>query len=192
MVVLNHEQSHGLTTRDVQRHWQLYLIEGILLVLLGIAAVLIPVLASLAVAIFLGWVFLIGGIAGLVTSLGGRHAAGFGWALASAVITIAASVVLLFWPVTGALSLTLVVAAYLVADGFVSMMLAVEHRRQLASRWIWLFINGVIDVVLAGLIVWLLPQAALWILGVIVGIDFIFGGGALIAMAIGARHPVLI
>lgn len=192
MVVLNQDRTRELSPRDVRAHWKLYLIEGILLLLLGVAALLIPAIASLAVAIFLGWVFLIGGIVGLVTTLGGRHAPGFGWSLASAIITIVAGAVLLIWPITGAFSLTLVIAAFLVADGFVSMMLAVEHRRQMAHRWGWLFLNGVIDVVLAGLIVWLLPASGLWILGVIVGIDFIFGGTALIGMALAARHPAVI
>jgi uncharacterized membrane protein HdeD (DUF308 family) len=192
MVVLDRDRTGELSPRDVRTHWKLYLIEGILLLALGVAALLIPVIASLAVAIFLGWVFLIGGIVGLVTTLGGRHAPGFGWSLASAIITIIAGAVLLIWPITGAVSLTLVIAAYLLADGFVSMMLAVEHRRQMAHRWGWLFLNGIIDVVLAGLIVWLLPASGLWILGLIVGIDFIFGGAALIGMALAARHPALI
>ena len=191
MVVLNQPQTRQISPLDLRHHWHLYLIEGIVLLLLGIGALLIPVIASLAVAVFLGWVFLIGGVIGLVTSLSGRRAAGFGWSLASSIITAIAGGLMLFWPVAGALSITLVVAAYLVADGFVMMMLAVEHRRQFSSRWAWLFVNGAIDVLLAALIVWLLPGSALWVLGLIVGIDFVFGGGALIAMALAARHASL-
>jgi uncharacterized membrane protein HdeD (DUF308 family) len=187
MVVLNEPDRGRLSAQDLRHHWHLYLIEGIVLVLLGIGALIIPAFASLAVAIFLGWLFVIGGIVGLATSLSGRHAAGSFWSLASSIVTVAAGGLILVWPAAGAFSLTIVIAAYLVADGFIMMMLAIEHRRRLASRWSWLFLNGALDVVLAVLIVWLLPQSALWVLGLIVGIDFLFGGGALIAVALAAR-----
>jgi uncharacterized membrane protein HdeD (DUF308 family) len=49
----------------VRQHWKAFLIEGILLVILGLAAMIAPPLAGLAVTIFLGWMFLISGIAGL-------------------------------------------------------------------------------------------------------------------------------
>jgi len=87
----------------------------------------------------------------------------------------------------GAVSLTVVLAAYLVAEGIASMLFAYEHRRQLPARWGWLFFNGIIDLFLAGIIIWLLPFAAVWGLGIIIGIDFIFGGASLIGMAFAAR-----
>jgi uncharacterized membrane protein HdeD (DUF308 family) len=92
------------------------------------------------------------------------------------------------WPVAGAVSLTLVLTAYLAAEGVASMMFAYEHRRHLSGRWGWLFLNGAIDLVLAGIIVWLLPAAALWALGIIIGVDFLFGGASLIGMALEARQ----
>jgi uncharacterized membrane protein HdeD (DUF308 family) len=67
------------------------------------------------------------------------------------------------------------------------MLFAYEHRGQLSSRWGWLFLNGIIDLFLAGIIIWLLPLAAVWALGVIIGIDFIFGGASLVGMALAAR-----
>src|SRR5258706_12397045 len=177
----------ALWPESIKSHWKLFLVEGIVLVILGIGAVLIPVLASLAVSIFLGWVFLIGGIVGAVTTLMGRHVPGFWWSLISAAITIIAGLYLVGWPFAGAVSLTVVLAAYLVAEGIASMLFAYEHRRQLAARWGWLFVNGVIDLFLAGIIIWLLPFAAVWGLGIIIGIDFIFGGASLIGMAFAPR-----
>jgi len=177
----------ALWPESVKGHWKLFLIEGIVLVILGIGAVLIPIVASLAVAIFLGWLFLVGGIVGAVTTLMGRNAPGFWWSLISAAITIIAGLYLVGWPVAGAVSLTIVLAAYLVAEGIASMLFAFEHRSQLPRRWGWLFLNGVIDLFLAGIIIWLLPLAAAWALGLIVGIDFIFGGASLVGMALAAR-----
>ena len=177
----------ALWPETIKSHWKLFLVEGIVLVILGIGAVLIPMLASLAVSIFLGWLFLVGGIVGAVTTLMGRHVPGFWWSLISAAITIVAGLYLVGWPVAGAVSLTIVLAAYLVAEGIASMLFAYEHRGQLRSRWGWLFLNGIIDLFLAGIIIWLLPFAAVWALGLIIGIDFIFGGASLIGMAFAAR-----
>jgi uncharacterized membrane protein HdeD (DUF308 family) len=190
MVSIHHGESPDLLSASVRDHWRLYLVEGLVLIVLGIGAVLIPVVASLAAAIALGAMFLIGGVVGFVATLMGRHAPGFWWSLLSAIVTIVAGVLLLGWPVGGAISITLVLAAYLVVDGIVSMLFAVEHRRQLSQRWGWLLVNGILDLVLAAILVWFLPGAALWGLGLIIGIDFIFGGSSLIALALAARNAV--
>ena len=65
----------------VREHWKAFLIEGILLVILGLAAIIVPPLASLAVTIFLGWMFLISGIAGLALTFWARQMPGFWWSL---------------------------------------------------------------------------------------------------------------
>src|ERR1700742_3623416 len=85
----------------VRAHWKAFLIEGILLAILGLAAMIVPPLASLAVTIFLGWMFLISGIAGLALTFWARGMPGFWWSLLSAVLAIAAGIVLLAQPVQG-------------------------------------------------------------------------------------------
>ncbi len=186
----NAEQSETSGVGQALRaHWRLFLIEGIVLIVLGSAAIIVPPLASLAVAIFLGWVFLVGGGVGLAMTIAGRKAPGFWWGLISAIVTIIAGGVLVGWPVRGAISLTFVLTAFLVADGVLTILFAVEHRRQLSQRWGFLLVNGIIDLLLAGIIVWALPASALWALGLIVGIDLVFGGYSLVAMALAARTP---
>src|ERR1700731_5248465 len=96
----------------VRGHWKAFLFEGILLVILGLAAMLVPPLASLAVTIFLGWMFLISGIAGLVLTFWARQTPGFWWSLISAVLGIAAGLILLTLPIQGVLALTIGVGAY--------------------------------------------------------------------------------
>ena len=171
----------------LHNHWRLFLVEGIVLLILGTAAILVPVVASLAVAVLLGWIFLVGGIVGLAATIVGRAAPGFWWSLLSALVTIAAGCFLVFWPVGGTISLTFVLTAYLIADGLVMMFFAVEHRRQLSQRWEFLLVNGILDILLAGIIVWALPSSAIWALGLIVGIDLVFGGWSLISMALATR-----
>ena len=76
-----------LKMRDaVRAHWKAFLFEGILLSILGLAAMIVPPLAGLAVTIFLGWMFLISGIAGLVVSYWAREMPGFWWSLISAAL----------------------------------------------------------------------------------------------------------
>ena len=70
----------------VREHWKAFLFEGILLVILGLAAMIVPPLASLAVTIFLGWMFLISGVAGLAMTIWARAMPGFWWSLVSAVL----------------------------------------------------------------------------------------------------------
>jgi uncharacterized membrane protein HdeD (DUF308 family) len=176
-------------TSALQAHWGMFLAEGIVLVILGVAAILIPWLASLAVTIFVGWIFLVSGILGLITTFWARHAPGFWWSLISAIIGIAAGVVLLAWPLSGVLSLTLVLIAFFVVEGVASIMYAIEHRNQLTGRWGWMLLSGIIDLILAAIIFAGLPGAAAWALGLIVGINMLFGGAALIAIALAARHP---
>ena len=175
--------------QSIHEHWKLFLIEGIVLVLLGILAILIPALATLTFTLLIAWLFLISGIIGLVTTFMARQAPGFWWSLISAVLGIAAGVVLLLWPVSGALSLTLLLIVFFIIEGVASIMYALEHKKELSGRWGWMLASGIIDLILAGIILVGLPGTAAWALGLLVGINMLFGGSALIAMALHARTP---
>src|SRR5882757_4289188 len=96
-------------SQTVKAHWKAFLFEGILLAVLGLAAIIVPPLASLAVTIFLGWMFLISGIGGLIVTYWARNMPGFWWSLISAAIAVLAGIVLLARPVQGILTLTIVV-----------------------------------------------------------------------------------
>ena len=171
----------------VRRHWGLFLTEGIVLVVLGILALLAPVIASVAATVLFGWLLLLSGVVGLIATVRARHAPGFWWSLLSAVIGIVAGVLLLGWPLLGTLSLTAVLIAFLFAEGAVTIMYALEHRNALSGRWGWMLASGVIDVGLGVLLFVGLPGTALWALGLLLGINLIFGGWALIFMALHAR-----
>src|SRR5215204_2705836 len=101
----------------VKAHWKAFLFEGIVLALLGLAAMIVPPLVSLAATIFLGWMFLISGIAGLVITYWAREMPGFWWSLFSAALAVLAGLVLLARPAQGVLTLTIVVGAYFLAEG---------------------------------------------------------------------------
>lgn len=175
--------------QSIREHWVLFLIEGIVLVVLGILAIIVPPLATITFTLFLGWLFLISGIMGLVSTFWARHAPGFWWSLFSAVLAIAAGLVLLAWPVSGAVSLTLLLIVFFTIEGVLSIMYALEHKKELSGRWGWMLVSGIIDLVLAAIILVGLPGTAVWALGLLVGINMLFGGSALIAMALHARTP---
>jgi uncharacterized membrane protein HdeD (DUF308 family) len=173
----------------IHAHWGLFLFEGIVLVLLGFAAIVVPVVATLAFTLVIGWLFLISGGVGLVTTFWMRNAPGFWWALLSAVIALAAGVILILWPISGVLSLTLVLIAFFAVEGIATLMYAFEHKAQLSGRWGWMLASGVVDLILAGIIFAGLPGTAAWALGLLVGINMLFGGTAMIGMALAARNP---
>jgi len=174
--------------KSLSEHWRLFLAEGVVLVVLGLAAIVIPPIAGLATAIIIGWLFLIGGTVGLVATFGAHQAPGFGWSLFSAIAALLAGIVLLWNPWQGLATLTYVLIAFFLIDGTLIIVLALQHRRELTGRWEWMMIGGVMDLVLALIIISGLPGTLAWALGLLVGIDLVWGGMSLIAMALAARN----
>jgi uncharacterized membrane protein HdeD (DUF308 family) len=99
-------------------------------------------------------------------------------------------VILLAWPISGTISLTLVLIVFFITEGVASIMYGIEHRKEASSRSGWIISSGVIDLILAAIIFSGFPGNAAWALGLLVGINMVFGGTALIAMALAARVHV--
>jgi uncharacterized membrane protein HdeD (DUF308 family) len=181
------EQPGDLLLRSIRRHWVLFLVEGLMLIAFGAIAVIVPGAAALAVTVLLGWLFLLSGILGLVTTIWMRQLPGFWWSLLSALLAIATGAALLWWPFGGVLSLTLGLAIFFLIEGAVSIMYALDHRREFGGRWGWMLVSGIVDIVLALLILAGFPGTASWAIGLLVGINMLMGGIALVAMALHAR-----
>lgn len=171
---------------SIQAHWKMFVAEGVVLLILGLLALLVPPLATLGITIFLGWLFVVSGVMGLIATFMVR-APGFWWSLVSALLGIIVGFILVASPVGGAISLTLVLIAFFIVEGIASIMYALDHRREPSGRWSWMLISGLIDLVLAAMILVGLPGTAAWALGILVGINMIFGGTALLAMGLHAR-----
>jgi uncharacterized membrane protein HdeD (DUF308 family) len=182
------DQGKRLDMREIMRqHWKALLIEGILLVILGLLAITLPLLASIAITLFLGWLFLISGIAGLILTFWARQLPGFWWSILSALLSLAAGILLIGWPGQGVVTLTLVLGVFFVMEGVASIMYALEHRRELTGRWGWMVAAGILDLVISAMIITGLPGSAEWAIGLLVGINLVFGGASLIGMAAAAR-----
>src|ERR1700728_2662430 len=132
--------------------------------------------------------FLISGIGGLILTLFGREMPGLWCSLISAALAVGAGIILLARPVQGTLTLTIVVGAYFLAEGVTTIMYALEHRRELSGRWSWMLVAGLMDLLIAFIIITGLPGSALWAIGLLVGVNLLFGGATLIGVALAARN----
>ena len=155
-------------------------VEAVLLILLGIAAIVTPLFAGLFVATAIGLILMISGVIGLATALRGGDHVHRGWSVLSAVIALLVGLLILFNPLAGAAGLVLLLGAYLLLDGVTLIGLSMDQRKRGASRWALLLGSGVIDLVLAALIVTLGAVGGTVVVGLIVGVDLIAAGAALL------------
>jgi uncharacterized membrane protein HdeD (DUF308 family) len=177
--------------RDVVRHHSgLFLAQGIIMTLLGVAAVIWPQISSIAVDVYIGWVLLLSGVAGLVIMFFAPNVAGFLWSLLTGALSLFAGVLLLWHPVAGVVSLTLLLIAFFIAEGVFQMATAFGYRHIFPETWVWMMLSGVADLILALLLISGWPSSANWALGVIVGVNLISSGLATIVVASAARRAV--
>jgi uncharacterized membrane protein HdeD (DUF308 family) len=186
-------------TRSIHDYWTLFLFEGVALVSLGLLAIIIPSIASTAATLFIGWLFIVSGVIGLVTTFWARHIPGFWWSLVSALLGVLVGAVLIAhrsndlygglmgWPLETVGPLRMVLVLFFLIEGGASIMFAFEHRRQFSGRWAWMLASGVLDIGLVSIIIFDLPGTSAWTMGLLIGINLIVGGASLIAMGLHAR-----
>ena len=138
---------------SVRRHWRMFMAQGVILVILGMLAIVWPQISTLAVEIYVGWLFLIGGIVGLFGSFYAPSTSNFLWALVSAALSVLVGVILLANPVQGAISLTALLIGLFVVEGVFQIVLALRHRQTFPGRWVWLLVSGAADLLLAFIII---------------------------------------
>ena len=170
----------------IHAHWKLFLAEGIVMMVLGLLAIAVPEVATLAITIFIGWLFFVGGIFRTISVLQHRTMPGFAWSLLTAVLAIVLGLILILRPISGVLTLTIALAAFFIIEGISAILLAIEHRRHLPS-WGWVLFSGLVDLLLAFLIWDGWPSSAGWAIGLLVGINMVFVGLSLIMTALAAR-----
>jgi uncharacterized membrane protein HdeD (DUF308 family) len=170
----------------IHAHWRLFLAQGIVMVIFGLLAVAMPNIATLAVEIFVGWLFFIAGIFRALSVWHARRMPGFGWSMLSALLAVLLGLILIARPLAGVLTLTMVLIAFFVLEGITAIVIAVQHRDHLRS-WGWVLFSGIIDLLLAYLIWQGWPSSASWAIGLLVGINMVFLGLSLLMTALAAR-----
>jgi uncharacterized membrane protein HdeD (DUF308 family) len=170
---------------QITRHWKLFLAIGIVMELAGVFSILAPIITSISVAIFVGWALLIGGV--IQFAHVARREAGWErvWRLFVALVTAIAGLSILLFPLTGTISLTVVLVVWLFLSGGAQLG-AWWRERHAEGSWA-VGLTGLASVIL-GILIWAdLPSSAAWAIGLLVGIEFILYGVSIIMAAIAGR-----
>jgi uncharacterized membrane protein HdeD (DUF308 family) len=157
---------------------------GIAFLALGILLILMPMIASLVSAMVLGWMMVIGGLFQGYHAIRARGWKGAAWSLVSAALLAGAGLLVVLFPITGTLTLTLILSAFFIANGVAKIVRALQHRGM--PSWGWLLGDGILSLALGFLIFAGWPSTAAWAIGLLVGIDFLLGGSSMILIGLAA------
>ena len=169
----------------VADHWGWFLGLGILLALAGAAAIAFPFFSTLAAKFALGWVLLFTGAVNVVHACGTWGWRAFALNLLVGVLFLAAGAYLAFFPLTGIVTITILLAALFIAEGYLELMMAL--RLQPDAGWLWVLLSGLLAIG-AGVMIGLgLPDSSTWVLGLLTGINLLASGLSFIFLAVSGR-----
>jgi uncharacterized membrane protein HdeD (DUF308 family) len=171
---------------EIRKHWGWFLALGIVFVIGGVFAIVMPFIAGLVAttvfAIILVWL----GIMQVFQAWSVKSWGGFTWQMIIGLILLLGGLAIWINPILGALTLTIVVAAVFLAKGVFQVILAFQMRPE--SGWGWVLTAGILAI-LVGLIIWMdWPVSTAWALGTLAGISLIFSGWSYIAISLAARR----
>jgi uncharacterized membrane protein HdeD (DUF308 family) len=165
----------------IRRHSLWYLVQGGLMVLGGILALVYPVLSTAAVLLLLGWILIITGVIQGISLIGARSVPHFWLQLVSVVLSVIVGVLIIRHPAEGLLTITLLLIVFFMIEGISKVIFSLTIRP--FPNWGWVLASGVVGILLA-LFLWAsLPVTAVWLLGVLLGILLISEGAALAYLA---------
>ncbi len=183
---INEQEMVTAVRRNLHDHWQLFVAQGVVMVILGALAVIWPVPASVGVAAFIGWLLFIAGVFRTVALIRSPHVPGYWSTLLLSVLTAILGLVIALFPIQGSVTLTMLLTAYFIAHGIASFALAFSVKDH-SGRWGLLLLSGLVDLVLAAFVIAGWPVTGVSVLGLYVGINLLLGGFALVFAAFGAR-----
>jgi len=176
--------SSGPIREAIAEHRTWFVILGAVMVALGIIAILFPFVTTIAAKIFLGWLFLVGGIVQVVHAFSTQKWSQFFLDLLVGAIYVVVGGWLAFFPLTGIISLTILLAITFIVQGLIEAGMAFRMRPQ--GGWIWMLLSAIVAVLAGVLIIGGLPGTAVWALGLLVGINLISSGWAYLFLATAA------
>ena len=174
----------------VRHHWQLFLAQRVIMLILGVLADHLAANSTIAVDVYVGWLFLLSGIVGLASMFLAQNVQAFLGMLLTAALSLFVGIVLLWHPVEGAASLTLVLIAFFIVEGVFQIVASLSYRDIFPGQWGWMLASGIVDLILAALIIKGWPSTATWALGLIVGINLITSGAAITMVALAGKALV--
>lgn len=158
-----------------------YLIAGGILMAGGVLAIAFPFFGTLATAIFAGWILVMSGIVEILHALSARGAPAIVLNLLAGLLSLGVGFLIIVDPLAGALSLTLLLGGFLAADGVIRILSAAQIGRVPGQGLV--IMNGVSSLVLAAVLLWLLPGASLYALGILLGVDLLVAGATLMLLS---------
>jgi uncharacterized membrane protein HdeD (DUF308 family) len=180
------EMGHLYGADAIKAHWYWYVASGVLLVLLGLASIVFPFAASIAGNYAIGAILVVAGVIQMVHGVQTRKWKFAGLSLVGGILAIVAGALLLGFPLVGVVTLTSVITAFLLVSGVFKIIYAFKLKPEPGYKW--LAVSGVLAVLLALLVLSEWPQAAVWLLGLLIGFDLLFTGAWLITLALNARR----
>ena len=186
LTVSDLEMRLGETRRLIAEKWGWFLALGIVLILAGLAAIAFPLLGTIAVKIMLGWLFLIGGAVMIVHAFQTPGWGGFLWEVLVGLLYVVAGAYLAFFPLTGLLTLAILLAMLFIAEGVFEVIQAFRVRPH--EGWGFLLLSGIAALAVGVLIALGLPGSAEWALGLLVGINLLFSGWSYVFLALAGRR----
>ena len=167
-----------------QTHWKLFLAEGIFLIILGVIAIIVPHFFTVAIVVCLGWILLFGGIFLITRALLFFRMPGFGLWLFMGILQFIIGYLFLAQPLQGILTLTLLMTLFFALEGIAKISFALMMRP--LAHWGFVLFSGITALILA-VVVWMgWPGTAEWLLGLLFGINMLFGGWSLVNISL--RH----
>jgi uncharacterized membrane protein HdeD (DUF308 family) len=151
----------------------------------GFIAIALPPVAGIAASLFFGWLVLIAGAAHLVYAWSERRAGAVIWQVLIGAAYLVAALYMLVFPVAGMLTLTLVLAFYILTSGIFELAVFARLRRLRGA--VWFLVDGLVSLLLAGLIFFHWPWSSLWFIGTLVGISLLLSGTARITVPLSVR-----
>lgn len=176
----------GETRRLIAEKWGWFLALGIVLILAGLAAIAFPLLGTIAVKIMLGWLFLIGGVVMIIHAFQAPGWQGFLWELLVGILYAVVGAYLAFFPLTGLLTLAILLAMLFIAEGVFEVIQAFRVRPH--EGWGFLLLSGIAALAVGVLITLSLPSSAEWALGLLAGINLLFSGWSYVFLALAGRR----
>jgi uncharacterized membrane protein HdeD (DUF308 family) len=166
----------------LQAHWRLFLVEGVIFILLGVSAIVIPQLYTEAIILFLGWVIGIGGVVHVSRALIFREMPGFGLWIFGGFLQILVGCLLIADPIFGVITITIMMTLFFAAEGFIKIYWAYMLRP--LPDWKLVLISGVTELVFASIILMTWSKTVHWLLGLFLGINMIMLGCSLVKVSL--------
>jgi len=171
----------------LSKNWKVLLAGGIISVVLGAIAIIIPPLASVTITILVGIILLVGAV-GMVAEALSRGTTGHRiWSAILAVLYVIAGVWLLINPAEGTITLTWVLVIFFLVIGLFRLVAGIQGRGAGVPNAGWMIVNGLLSIAIAVLVLVELPSSAAWAIGLLVGIQLLFDGFMLIATAMAGK-----